>query len=585
MTNIEHRQRTATLFELLSESDWDALRGHMDLRTFEPGDMLVSQGAMEPPFQVIIEGAASVLATSGHGERRELGRLGFGECIGEMSLLTGDPASADVVAASRVQTYAATPERLAGLGELRSRLIEALSAILAGRLKHANQRLLALHPARMHVVYCEPRDIPSLARLPAAIARTGSLRVIVLVVGDDCIRASEAANIASDGVTVRRVSSAEIAELPRLLEPMVRDFDEFLLFGQEALVAQPPAESASVLRVVHEDRTEARSAADGRTGQMLVVGHERWTQPALRRLTARLGQPVIGIVPPESTSVEPSAPIAKLARVLTRRQIGVALGAGAAKGLAHLGVLRAFDELRVPIDVVAGCSIGSPIAAGVAAGMTVDELMEATARVAAKAVRPTLPLRSFLSNSGLKEGLRELSGERRIEDLDLPLAVMATDLFRRTAVAFTSGPVWPRLLASMAIPGVYPPSAAMGSYLVDGSVLHPVPVRQCRDLGAGIVIGVRLTGSRTSPRDSLDEKPARPLAIETIMRSLEIMVNHISEVSHEAADVNIEVCVDGGGGVRDFKRGDEIAAIGYRAAMESADALAAAMPYIRTEAA
>jgi NTE family protein len=137
----------------------------------------------------------------------------------------------------------------------------------------------------------------------------------------------------------------------------------------------------------------------------------------------------------------------------------------------------------------------------------------------------------------------------------------------------------------MAIPGVYPPSAALGSYLVDGGVLHPVPVRQCRELGAGVLIGVRLTASRTSPRTSLDEKPQRPLAIETIMRSMEIMVNRLSEVSHENADVNIEVRIDGGGGVRDFKRGDEIAGVGYRTVMGAAPALAEAMPYISTAAA
>ena len=293
----------------------------------------------------------------------------------------------------------------------------------------------------------------------------------------------------------------------------------------------------------------------------------------------------MAVLPPNAAISDAPAPVAKLARVLTHRQVGLALGAGAAKGLAHLGVLRALDELAVPIDVVAGCSIGSAVAAGIAAGMRADELMEATARVASRAVRPTLPLRSFLSNRGIKEELKRLSGDRRIEDLDLPLAVIATDLFRRTAVTFTSGPVWPRLLASMAIPGVYPPSAALGSFLVDGSVLHPVPVRQCRELGAGLVIGVRLTGSHTSPRDKLDEKPKRPLAIETIMRSLEIMVNHLSELSHENADVNIEVRIDGGGGVRDFKRGDEIADVGYQTVIAAAPALAEAMPYVGAHAA
>jgi NTE family protein len=567
----------------LSDEEWDALRVHMDPRTFQPGDVLVAQGAMEPPLQVIVEGTAVVVATNSQGRRHELGRLGFGECVGEMSLLTGDPASADVIAVSRMQTYAAPPERLAELGELRSRLIEALSAALAGRLKHANERLLSLHAARVHAICCEPEDIASLALLPSAIARIGG-RVMVLVMGEAIAAAAARSSIAGSGVVVQAVEHGDEADFSLLIERLAREFDDIVLFAPASAINRVVGESSSVINVASEHGAEyaVRGALGGR---LVVISAERWTQPALRRLTSRLARPVIGIIPPDSVSIGRNGQIMKLARVMTGKQVGVALGAGAAKGLAHLGVLRALDELRVPIDVVAGCSIGSAIAAGVAAGMTVDELMEATARVASKAVRPTLPVRSFLSNSGLKEELRRLGGDRRIEDLDLPLAVMATDLFRRTAVTFTSGLAWPRLLASMAIPGVYPPSAALGSYLVDGSVLHPVPVRQCRDLGAGVVIGVRLTGSRTSPRDSLDETPQRPLALETIMRSLEIMVNHLSEVSHVDADVNIEVQVEGGGGVRDFKRGDEIAAVGYRTVMAQAETLVAAMPYIKSEAA
>ena len=75
-------------------------------------------------------------------------------------------------------------------------------------------------------------------------------------------------------------------------------------------------------------------------------------------------------------------------------------------------------------------------------------------------------------------------------------------------------------------------------------------------------------------------RPSKPLAIETIMRTFEIMLNRLSEMSHELGDVNMEVRIEGSGGIRDFKRGDEIAAEGYRAAMSSADAIATAVPYV-----
>jgi NTE family protein len=270
-----------------------------------------------------------------------------------------------------------------------------------------------------------------------------------------------------------------------------------------------------------------------------------------------------------------------VARVLARRRVGVAFGAGAAKGLAHLGVLRAFAEIGLPIDVVSGASIGAAVAAGVAAGTGIDELEALVNRVAAKVVRPTVPMHSLLSNSGVRDEIRQAAGETRIEDLDIPLAIVAVDIFRRSEVTFTTGLVWPRIVASTAIPGVYPAVSAMGSYLVDGGILTPVPARQCRDLGADIVVGVRLTATRTSPRERLDRTPGRPLAVEAMIRAFEIMQNRLSEVSHEPSDVTIEIQVEGTGGLRDFKRGAEIAHAGYVSAMAAREALSEAMPYVK----
>ena len=580
MQNIEHRTLASTLLHLLAEEDWEALRRHMAVRTYQPGDVLVQQGTLEPEFHVIVEGVVSVLATSPTGEKRELGRLGFGECVGEMSLLTGEPASADVVATTAVKTYAATPLRLAGLGELRTSLVAALSAILAGRLKHANERLLSIRPANTHLICCSPADMAALAGLPAAMARTASPRVLVLVAGQQLRAAAAAAGVGAAGVAVRAIDDSEYATLPALLERSSREHDEVLLLGEEADFHHVAADVTSMLHIVREHEGTYVLSGHQSPGQLIVIGRQPWTPPSLRRLSDAAGHPVVAVLPPDGGGAGSNSPVARLARTMLNRRVGVAFGAGAAKGLAHLGVLRALAEMDVPIDVVAGCSIGSAVAAGIAAGMSIDELSELTQRAAKRAIRPTLPIRSFLSNAGIKDELKRLAGDLRIEDLDIPLAVVATDLFRRSEVTFTSGLLWPRLLASMAIPGVYPPSAAMGSYLVDGGVLQPVPVEQCRMLGAGIVIGVRLTASRTSPREMLEHKPKRPLAIETIMRTFEIMLNRISEYSHERADVNIEVRVEGTGGVRDFQRGDEIAAEGYRETRAAMPALSAALPYI-----
>jgi NTE family protein len=580
---IEDRTLVSTLLHLLSEEEWASLRTMMELRSYVPGEFLVEQGMMEPAFHVISDGIASVVARTPQGQRKEIGRLGYGECAGEMSLLTGEPASADVVAVTAVRAYAITATQVARLGELRTRLIEALSAIVAARLRHANERLLALRAAQVHLICCGPADIGALASLPAAMARSGSGRVLALIAGGDLASGARAEHVQADGVTVKTLDDEEQSNLRQLLRRAAHEFDQIVLLGAEQAFHEIAPDASSLLHITREADQAFTQPVHATSGQFVAVGNHPWTPPSLRDLTARMGHPIVGVLPPNGGTSGRGA-VAKLARTLTGRQVGLALGAGAAKGLAHLGVLRAINELGITVDVISGCSIGAAVASGWAAGLSVDELAETTERIASRALRPTLPLRSFLSNKGIKEELKLVAGDRRIEDLDMPLALVATDLFRRSEVTFTSGRLWPRILASMALPGVYPPMAAMGSYLVDGAVLNPVPVTQCRELGAGVVVGVRLTGQSTAPRDELDEKPSRPLAIETIMRTFEIMNNRISEMSHVQADVTIEVRIEGGG-IRDFKRGARIADEGYRATMDARDDLSHVMPYIEKGAA
>jgi NTE family protein len=367
-----------------------------------------------------------------------------------------------------------------------------------------------------------------------------------------------------------------------MLRRVAHEYDRIIIFSTEPLIAEAYEVTTSAVLLHEAERFEGPDGIDAPQSApqaVIALTSRPWSVTTLRELTQRAGAPVIAAIPSGESKHGPGDPVAKLARVITKRQVGVALGAGAAKGIAHLGVLRALDTLGVDIDMFSGSSIGAAIAAGRAAGYDHDELSDIATRIAARAVRPTLPLHSFLSNRGLRDELERIGQGRRFEDLDLPLAVCATDIFRRCDVTFTTGPVWPRILASMAIPGIYPALRGRNSYLVDGAVLNPVPTTQCRELGAGVVIGVRLTGRQTSPRDDLDVMPSRPLATETIMRCLEIMHNRVSELSGTDADATIQVCIDKGG-LRDFSRSSEIADAGYAATMEARDSLAAAMPYI-----
>lgn len=566
---------TGTLFEALGDEAWARLREAMERREYAPGDVLIAQGTLEPEFHIIHDGVVMISASSLKGQRRELGALGPGDPVGDMSLLTGDPATADVIATTPVVTFSAPHDRIAAMGDVRSSLMAALAGMLAARLKHANERLLAQHAANLYCIRCDPADIGALARLPGAMAAVAGAPVLFIVAGDAFKEAPLADVMSAKQASIWQLGNEDLADLPRLLNRVSHEYDRIVYMTTRGAPAQGLPEFEGTYEVVRE-----RGGAPQSEGNIIALTGRAWTVPALRDLTARMGRPVVAALPADPSPPGPKDPVAKLARVITGRQVGLALGAGAAKGVAHIGVLRAFEDLGLDIDVIAGCSIGAAIAAGHAAGYTVDELQDMAAQIAARAVRPTLPMHSFLSNKGLRDELEKIGRGRRFDDLDIPLAICATDIFRRCEVSFTTGVVWPRILASMAIPGIYPALRVADSYLVDGSVLNPVPARQCRELGAGVVVGVRLTGTRTSPREVMEFDPSRPLATETIMRCLEIMHNRLSELSRGDAEVTIEVALERGG-LRDFNRAIEIAQAGHDAAIAAAPELAVVAPYIR----
>ena len=184
----------------------------------------------------------------------------------------------------------------------------------------------------------------------------------------------------------------------------------------------------------------------------------------------------------------------KIAQKPRPKKLGLALGSGGARGWAHLGVLRLLDEMGVRPDVVAGTSIGAIVAAAYACRRS--EALEYIADTSDWRDLAKLFGEIGLHRSGLLTGrkiekfLRGLYPVENIEDAQIPLALVATDLRNAKDVVLTRGPLIPAVRASMSIPGLFTPVRLDGAYLVDGAMTNPVPVSAARALGADVVIAV-----------------------------------------------------------------------------------------------
>lgn len=229
-------------------------------------------------------------------------------------------------------------------------------------------------------------------------------------------------------------------------------------------------------------------------------------------------------------------------------KVALVLGGGAARGFAHVGVIRVLEQEKVPIDMIVGTSVGSLIGAIYAYDVNSFEL-EWSAFTLERENVFDYDLRTVFSGMGaakgdkLEEFVREKVPIRNIEELKIPFAAVATDLQRGTRIVLDKGPVARAVRASCAIPGVFQPVEHQGTLLVDGGVVDNLPVTVARERGADVVIAVDI-GVDIENRDISN-------LIEVITQSINIMAAENVRRRKQEADVVISPAV-GNVGMMDF---------------------------------
>jgi NTE family protein len=248
-----------------------------------------------------------------------------------------------------------------------------------------------------------------------------------------------------------------------------------------------------------------------------------------------------------------------------RPTIGLALSGGAVRGMAHVGVLRALTDNNIPIDYIAGTSAGSIVAGAYAAGMPVEEVAAVGRDLRWRHIgRMTLSRLGMQSNERLERYLRERLPVTRFEDLQVPLAVVATDLKTGTAVVMRDqGDVPFAIRASCAIPGWYVPvTDEHGRQLVDGGLVAVIPVSVCRSLGPDIVIAVDVNAAGATFFGATGS------LIGVVLQSMLVVQKTSSQYQLSAADLVIAPRV---AHIRwdEMRRAEELMDAGYAAALES----------------
>ena len=273
--------------------------------------------------------------------------------------------------------------------------------------------------------------------------------------------------------------------------------------------------------------------------------------------------------------------VARLARSLTGRAVGLVLGGGGARGFAHLGVLRALEELKIDVDVTGGSSMGAFISALCACGYPSSEILRLTREtfVSRNLLNDYLfPSVSLIRGRKFLRRLSDIFGDRRIEELPTPYYCISTNLTRGTAAVHDRGPLHLWLGTSMCIPGVAPPVAYKGELFVDGAVINSLPtdVMQALERGPIIASDVSTEGGIAAPGIEGPDPEGllnwvhtekRPSLLSILFRTATLTSESGVAARASRADLYLRMPVLGIG-MFDWKRIDELAERGYQYAME-----------------
>jgi NTE family protein len=258
---------------------------------------------------------------------------------------------------------------------------------------------------------------------------------------------------------------------------------------------------------------------------------------------------------------------------MRRKKVGLALGSGAARGMAHIGVLEVLEREGIHIDMIAGTSAGAAVGALYAQGKTAGEIiniaLELEKKRLARFIDPSLPKSGFIKGKKIKDLIASfIGGDIKFSDLKMPFACVAADIDTGEEVVIDRGSVPEAVRASISLPAIFAVVKRGGRYLVDGGLVNPVPVSVVQKMGADFIIAVNTipdVADRVHHRGNEQKNRKEPGIIQVLMQTLFISTYSLVRESMEGADIIIEPHVTHIG-AGDFRQAHECIRLGELAA-------------------
>jgi NTE family protein len=450
--------RAIEIFSSMPDDALEELAAAAETTRLRTGDQLMREGDPADAVYVVRHGRMRTFVHVGE-ERKVIGEIGRGEVVGEMALLTDHVRTATVEALRDSELLRIDAARFARLLAEHPAALRPVAATLVDRLRQAVHRSEAFTvPSTIALVPLTPGATEWFATTLEAELRA-LRRDAATLQGDGGAERSAAELLDVEAQHDHLLLVADVRPTPWTRQ-CLRHAELVLLVAAAGDGAPSPVErDADCADRLSRLRTELVVLFEGEPDAV------RW-----------LRQRDVG----RHHNVELHAPrdVARVARIVSGRALAVVLSGGGARGLAHIGVLKAFDDAGLAIDAIAGTSAGSLVAGGYALVRRTDEI-EVALREFLDEVRwagdLTVPSVALLNGRKMTEALRRAIGETPIENLRLDYFAVSTDLTARAPHVHVTGPLWRAVRASASVPGIFPPVRDGDHLLVDGGVVANLP--------------------------------------------------------------------------------------------------------------
>ncbi|HTT98795.1 MAG TPA: patatin-like phospholipase family protein [Rhizomicrobium sp.] len=541
------------LRRVLSEANWFGLPGGMELKR---------DGENAQALFLVVTGSLGIFVEDEHKKRRLVAHIPAGETVGEMSLISGDTGhSAQIIALRDTELLRISPQGFDSLISRHPRVMLNLMRVLVKRLQATTRNPNDLARPKTFAVIPLQDNLehePIAQRIASALTEMGS-RAAVL----DVSAAEQSAEWftrfeAEHDIVFYRGDKPDSA-WTHLCQ---RQADRVLLLA----CSDRPLPKTPIDMLDGKERT-------GGLPELLLLHPSSSLRSVPEHFALRSGL----FESHHHVRAGNTNDIARLARFISGRAVGLVLAGGGARGFAHIGIMKALQEAGVPFDHLGGTSMGAIIAAGIAAEWDLQELSDRV-RAAFVDANPlsdyTFPLIALVRGKRVSTLLQEAFGDVRIEELAKPFFCVSSDLTTGRIHEHRSGLLWRALRASVALPGILPPVTHHGHLLVDGGVMNNLPVDVMRQRESGPIIASDVTGEidLQVKDDKYGERPlwwliaqrmrGTPSIVSILMRSGTVGSEAQRRVVREQADYLFEPTLPDIG-LRDWKLFDRAVAEGY----------------------